>query len=312
MQWEEISRTIEKNAKSYMKSTIQKEGEFSTEEVNVNWKILPRDSSYIAFEKLRFIYTLDWIMLVKITRILPLPDRPITPDVIDIISSQNLIPEYEPNNVNVKPEQQKSRYKASSIETSKDKKPPEYSPRPVSTEFEMRKTYTPSKIETDSETVPSSVSNSKQKMIDLFGSHSEDENREGKLDAVAASSDERSRDLKRTARKRQLFSGEPKAESRQKKVKKTKGDSDQSNLDTWIDRNATPSKFIDKKTSKGKSTTYKKNGSNPLDDDVTIEQMQSFLVQTRQYELDRVRRRDELENLVMWDCNDMTNEDLKR
>jgi hypothetical protein len=316
MQWEEITRGIEKNAKTYIKSCINKEGEFSTDEVNVVWKILPREYSYIAFEKLRFAYTLDWIMIIKITRITPFPDRPITPDVIDIVSTQKIIPEYEPNNVIMKTDQQKSRYKASTIETAKEKKPPEYSPRPVSSEFKLKKTYTPSKIETEGEPVLSGIAtNRKQKMLDLFGSNSEDENRETRIDTVQVSSDDWPKEERRTAKKRLLSSVEPKTEnSHQKKQKKTKEDPSQSNLESWIGKKATPSKVTERKPSRSRAASKMRNGTYPMDaiDESAMGQMQSFLEKTKQDEIEKVRRRDELEDFDVWDCNDVEREELKR
>ena len=326
LQWEIITRMIEKIGKNHVKiNNINDEGEFCTDEVNISWKIVPKDESYIRFEKLRFTYVLDWIMQLKITRILPFSDRPITPDVIDIVPTMRSdVVEYEPNNINDQVVHLKSRYKPSNIETSSDKKPTEYSPRAVAvTEFATSK-YTPSKIEVDNNIVPSSVSSSngrigkvakRSKMLELFGSLSEDENK-GSVGVVLVSSDERLKEEKKTIKKRHLFSGEPKPESLpQKRQKKTKTEQNQSNLDSWMEKSNTPNKIAKRKPSKNKSMTKQSNGLNLLDceiDAAQLEKMKNFVEQSKQNEMKKAQRRVELEDLELLDCNDISNDDLKR
>lgn len=316
MQWEEITRQFEKIAKTYMNTGEATDGEFVTEEVLVNWKISPREHSWIRFKKLPFPYPLDWILEVKITKHFPLPERPLTPDLVYISETKTKLEEpleYEPNSVSEQIGKLKSRYKPGSIETSKEKKPTEYSPRPVSTEFSSSKTYTPSKIEVDNE-ISSGTSQQSQKMYELFGPGSEDENKESQTETISGS--ERSNAEKRSTKRRQLFTGEPKQEnSYQKRQKKPKVDAAQSNLNTWVERNESPTKITQRKASKSKSTTKKRNGiTNPLGtfDEEQMGHMQNFIEKTRQEEMEKVRRRDELEDFEVWDCNDMSNEDLKR
>lgn len=334
MQWEEICGNFERIAKNYMRSSPEKDGEFSTEEVTINWKILPKDQSYIRFERLRFTYTLDWILHVKITKVSPLPDRPITPDVIDIIALKKSEPrpsevvEYEPNIPSSHLSVMKTRYRPSKIETSENNNPPGYSPKCLtSPDYGELSKYTPSKIDNE-EVVPSSQSPAKtHNLQELFGSASEDEKKDANSDVIgvcASSSDEKfNGNVRKVVKKRQLFSGEPTdtPHTRKQSTKKMKVDEKQPQVTDWLStqtqKNKSPSKASQRKTSKGRSTTKNRSestASNPLQsiDEDKMERMQNFLEKSKQDEMNKDRRRGELENYEIWDCNDVSRDNLRR
>lgn len=328
--WEEIIRTLEKFMIKQMKqdknqmSEILSEDEFIADDsLRVNYKILPKEHSYVNFDKLKFAYMLNWVMTIKITRLATNACKP------EIVEVRNEIAEYDPNQYETLSKVYTPSCKKQTLD---NKTPPEYSPRSMNGSGSGSNKYTPTRIKSnnnndnDHETESSkSQKTTSDHMTDLFGDSSCDEKEKIKTEDVVTMSIEdglRSRIRKRhhlgTTPETSNESSHPKTRTH-KKVK-----TGQSLLNTWLssDKIPTPSKITqrnrtkpssEKKPSSVRSKTRATVTENPLDlfDDGNMLKMENFLERSKQTEIEKNQRKIELKDYEMWNCNDLTQSDLK-
>lgn len=143
VQWEEITRNIEKRVhyemknKTFDKSRTMEEEEFIVDDsLCVKYQLLPKQQSYINFKKIKFDFRLDWFVSVKVSK----KSNFVIAEVksISITEESEIVPE-------------------AAADT-------EYDPRPNSNEFPAMSSYTASrKVPTENRaSVEYSPSSSKQ------------------------------------------------------------------------------------------------------------------------------------------------------
>lgn len=233
-QWEEITRQLTAIAKKKIKASptisdqdAENENQFEVDgSFRVKYKFLPKEETYIDFQKLKFTYELDWILTIEILRLsliiekakkgtLKVCEIPKHSSISDISeydptvnqpylplngTPQKLSPifetqEYEPSPPTPRYGVRKTRYTPTSKNTAEHKAPAGYSPRSLNNSFTAQSSkYTPTKIEKNLEEVPSSepeVSKRTYTWNELFGDDPEsDYNDEEKNKNKAEQGDE--------------------------------------------------------------------------------------------------------------------------
>lgn len=366
-QWEEITRKVMKVAERKIKtSTVindEKEEAFEADEsFNVKCRFVPKEQTYIDFRKLNFMYDLNWIMIVEISRISSVnvktnlemvqinnleklsPTRGFSdPAVIDPYLQTNETPkcspiksdslEYDPS----PPTPNKARnnlYIPSTKNIAECKSPPGgYSPQSLNHNYKVTPNmYTPSKIGATSvnrdEEIPSSEPEGPSPTIyeQLFGD--DDSGHEMKVQSLGETEQRMSsRQRKRgfaVPEQREVSTVKLPKNKRPKKIKTPSASNEKTRTikDCWVSVNRvpsteqtpveTPSKITQRRKERNeKKAKQTKPIVNNIDDE-GYQKINAFLIQSKQEDEDKDKRRLELENYEMWNCNDLTNIELKQ
>lgn len=290
---------------------------------DVQYKVLPKDESYVNFARLKFSYWPNWVMSVKITRLAPVAPVFVKPE---IVAASSEVAEYDPNQY----ETLQSKYTPSNKKQALDNKTsPEYSPRSINNSGSgSSNKYTPSKInnndnENECEGRRTRRTTSKN-MRNLFGESSSDENEKCKSeDTDAMSTEERVDSEKPVTRKRQLLANKDEVSAQKKPHASKKVKSVQPGAETWLipANNETPSKITQRprvKTKPEKSSVKnakprKIEGNDPtvVFDHGKMLKMETFLERSKQTEMNKNQRKFELKDYEIWNCNDLSRADLK-
>jgi hypothetical protein len=313
VQWEEIMSSLGRKIKHFVKKGDEgvKEGEMEVNESKISYKFIPKEDSYINFDKLSFQYTLDWIMKVKIERKVEKKETrnvgnqtekekievksPIYDEEIEIpIGYEPSPPQFQTLESRYKP------MKKENTETASVVVGYGYSPRPLQSPdlFDNPSTYTPTRIATEENGSGSQQGNL---INELFGSSSEVEEEQPK-------------------QKKRNHEQEHKSRSH-KKIKTNETPKSISTLDTWLGKGSktpTPSK-VTMRACKSKAAKSLKmtNGSSSTSSmeaisEENLEKVQKFLDVKKQEEMLKERRKSELKNYETWTCNNCSNDELKR
>lgn len=331
VQWEEIESYLLKNAKKQKNLKSKDEllsGSSVFGDLSVTFKFVAKAESYIDFMKKN--YHLDWILKVKVESLI----NAATTDTV-VQSSESL--EYNPIDNQI--ETSTSRYKPSSQTSFENKAAFEYSPQRVSNENEPKvSSYTPSRITRRSPKSEQDKSNesASQKMIELFGIDDDDkhdiasncngDNKQG--DNSPTLKESRKRRKKRFPVYVESSSSEDNKEEEKREVqvradKKVKSNQPMitSMLTKRSDETLETLSKITQRSKRSKSSKLSKNKSCPMKivpkevipfDSEEFSYLNNFIEKTNREEAQKILRKEELKSLEMLNCNDLTNDELKK
>ena len=318
--------------------TSKKEHFVADETLLIEFKVLPKSQSYVNFSKLKFEYTLGWILSVSISRLyerkedkkpeLAPKSQPyeisssasnLETDFSAIVYSPIQLSQYSPAKV--------SGYTPSnSKQQGKPDLSPEYSPR-SSGAHHPESSYTPSKIinnngNHDIEEKPAHNGGiiSSELSRDLFGTEDEDEDYRPKTPDIVISEPEQKPRPKRRLAVVKTYEQQH-VPSKVRSHKKIKINASSETLDKWISVATKPQELPFKQSSAKKASSSKTRNAlttmenkSPLDsfDEEKMKKMDDFIVSSKQREQDEQKRREELQDYELYDCNDMSKEELKR
>ena len=354
-QWEEIMRKLIQIAQRKQKSQTrsdekesEKEDQFEVDGLYcVKWKFLPKEESYIDFQKLFFTYEFNWYLQVKITKLSlvkettnkesdktndipqysqktvideydPLEEDP----YISFTHASNRSPvtpqEYEPSPPT--PEAPKTHYTPSKKRSVQLQISPQYTPRSTSHNYtNLLNKYTPSKIENN-------VNDREEHFVwddsDDKTHNSKPEKDEAILSPEKTVQKNGSRSRKRSQQlltKESVKKATENAKKKRQPSKKTKIDEPQQTINCWLKTghiSETPSKVTqrnklkcDKK--KQQSSSVHQRQEVKLDKE-KLQKMNDYVERMKQDIAKADERRLELKDYEILNCNDLSDDDLKR
>lgn len=281
MQWEEVIRELVEKARIMIRmETIMPRdeearngGEFPVDDLSCCYQFVPKQQSSVNFESLN--YPFDWIVKVKImkqTTALKLP-KP------DILNTSAYIP-------------------SSSTTNKSQEKPPEYTPEAVNSQDYGASKYTPTKIKIKMRTAGDDVGTSSD--------------HPPVIRKESTTCNEIS-EILRSNKKRQIVEEEDQREVPSKrKLRIQKKDS----LDKWISTaqvaTSTPAKARKSSVKKMRVTTARTMAAVENINDEEMAKLDAFVEKSKKAEIEKERRKRELEHYEVLHCNNLSTATLKR
>lgn len=337
-QWEEIMSHIKKLSVKKIKSgsdETKNEGSVNIDDDSLQlcYAFVPKKSSFIDFRKLKPENTLQWMMNVRIRSTISDFGSTKQEKQQKVSSAVEDPSEYCPVSETVPNESRYTASTKSSLDNPKQTKTnPEYSPRSTNNfRTNSLRSYTPSKIKNkDSQNSETPGKTNHNQMKDLFGNSSSEDNetvsntrRNGNpQEPIEISSNSELSIQKRI--KRQLLPVSEKKDKKGAARQHKKIKSNEQTTDVWVSTNPpeeastniTTRKKLEMANAQPMSARKARKAKADLDPleimtHENLERMEQFLEKSKQDEINKNRRRLELQDYVVWDCCDVSNEELK-